>query len=98
MPSRLSTQIVFFIGVAGASVVGVLGGCTHMSQQGLASALPSLDEPSNFYRLASSGARSMTVYETRTVSFALDRIDQRGLPLDQTYRHPATGKGVKSYV
>jgi subtilisin family serine protease len=38
------------------------------------------------------------VYESRTVSFALDRIDQRGLPLDQTYRHPATGKGVTVYV
>ena len=37
-------------------------------------------------------------YESRTVSFALDRIDQRDLPLDQTYRHPATGKGVTVYV
>ena len=100
MASRVPTQIVFFIGVAGASVVGVLGGCTHMSRQDWASSLPSLDEdvPGSFYRLASSGARTMTVYETRTVSFALDRIDQRGLPLDQTYRHPATGKGVTVYV
>jgi len=37
-------------------------------------------------------------YESRTVSFALDRIDQRDMPLDQTYRHPATGKGVTVYV
>jgi subtilisin family serine protease len=37
-------------------------------------------------------------YESRTVSFALDRIDQRDLPLDHTYRHPATGKGVTVYV
>jgi subtilisin family serine protease len=33
-----------------------------------------------------------------TVSFALDRIDQRALPLDRTYRHGATGKGVTVYV
>jgi subtilisin family serine protease len=32
------------------------------------------------------------------VSFALDRIDQRDLPLDHTYRHPATGRGVTVYV
>jgi len=38
------------------------------------------------------------MYESRTVSFALDRIDQRNLPLDQTYRHPLTGKGVTVYV
>ena len=37
-------------------------------------------------------------YESRTVSFALDRIDQRDMPLDQTYRHPGTGKGVTVYV
>jgi subtilisin family serine protease len=39
-----------------------------------------------------------TVYEATTVSFALDRIDQRTLPLDRTYRHGATGKGVTVYV
>jgi subtilisin family serine protease len=38
------------------------------------------------------------VYEATTVSFALDRIDQRTLPLDRTYRHGATGKGVTVYV
>ncbi|MEO7182378.1 MAG: S8 family peptidase [Gemmatimonadaceae bacterium] len=36
--------------------------------------------------------------ESQTVSFALDRIDQRSLPLDRTYRHYGTGSGVTVYV
>jgi subtilisin family serine protease len=36
--------------------------------------------------------------ETRTVSLALDRIDQHDLPLDRTYRHFGTGQGVTVYV
>src|SRR6185436_9230126 len=38
------------------------------------------------------------VFETQTVSLALDRIDQHGLPLDHTYRRQGTGAGVKVYV
>ena len=36
--------------------------------------------------------------EAHTVSFALDRIDQRTLPLDRTYRHYGTGRDVTVYV
>ena len=36
--------------------------------------------------------------ESQTVSLALDRIDQRTLPLDQTYRHFGSGRGVSIYV
>ncbi|HEX9484610.1 MAG TPA: S8 family peptidase [Gemmatimonadaceae bacterium] len=36
--------------------------------------------------------------EARTVSFALDRIDQRSLPLDRTYRHFGSGRDVTVYV
>ena len=36
--------------------------------------------------------------ESHTVSFALDRIDQRLLPLDQTYKHFGSGRGVTVYV
>ena len=38
------------------------------------------------------------LFETRTVSLALDRIDQRELPLDKTYRRRGTGRGVTVYV
>jgi subtilisin family serine protease len=36
--------------------------------------------------------------ESPTVSLALDRIDQRRLPLDSTYRHHGSGAGVTVYV
>jgi subtilisin family serine protease len=54
-------------------------------------------------RVASAGssvtkAVATPFVESQTVSFALDRIDQRALPLDQTYRHYGTGSGVSVYV
>ena len=63
----------------------------------MSNAAPPIAEAGSFYSLASSSVRS-TIYEAPTVSFALDRIDQRELPLDRTYRHGATGKGVTVYV
>jgi subtilisin family serine protease len=36
--------------------------------------------------------------EAPTISLALDRIDQHELPLDHTYRHFGSGKGVTVYV
>ena len=36
--------------------------------------------------------------ESQTVSLALDRIDQHLLPLDQTYKHFGSGRGVTIYV
>jgi subtilisin family serine protease len=39
-----------------------------------------------------------TLVEEQTLSLALDRIDQRELPLDRTYRHFGTGRGVTVYV
>lgn len=36
--------------------------------------------------------------EEQTLSVALDRIDQRELPLDRTYRHFGSGRGVTIYV
>lgn len=35
---------------------------------------------------------------TSTSSWGLDRIDQRSLPLDQSFSTPATGKGVTVYI
>src|SRR3954468_7476383 len=98
MRSRVSlkTSTLTALAVVGATVV--LVGCAQISQPGLASTTPSLAGSSSIYTLASSSARSATVYTSRTISFALDRIDQRGLPLDQLYTHSETGKGVTVYV
>src|SRR6185436_13290597 len=98
MRSRVSTQTSFLTALAAAGVAVALVGCARLSQPGLASTTPSLAGSSSFYSLVSSSARVSTVYSSRTISFALDRIDQRGLPLDQTYSHAATGKGVTVYV
>jgi subtilisin family serine protease len=97
MRSRAFTHnsIAFALGAVAASVI--VAGCAHVAQPALAGKGTSLPESGTIYSLASSSARS-TMYESRTISFALDRIDQRSLPLDQTYRHPATGKGVTVYV
>ena len=49
--------------------------------------------------VSSAGTSLTTAYtEARTVSLALDRIDQRDLPLDRTYRHFGTGRNVTVYV
>lgn len=49
--------------------------------------------------IAASPVTVTTAYvEAATVSLALDRIDQRALPLDRTYRHFGTGSGVTVYV
>jgi subtilisin family serine protease len=97
MRSRNQTHngIAFALGAVSAAIV--LAGCAQMSRPALSSGAPSLEEPSTLY-LASSSARPVSIYENSTISFALDRIDQRDLPLDHTYRHPATGKGVTVYV
>ncbi|HET7373442.1 MAG TPA: S8 family peptidase [Gemmatimonadaceae bacterium] len=98
MRFRTSTLISFGFGAVAMTTSMIVGGCARASRPGLASAAPAFAETGSLYRLASSSARSTTIYESPTVSFALDRIDQRNLPLDQTYRRTATGKGVTVYV
>jgi len=83
-PSR---SIVTALALAAA----VLGGCA-----------PATRTTGSSPRVASAGTSVASVptafVESQTVSFALDRIDQRSLPLDHTYRHFGTGEGVSVYV
>jgi subtilisin family serine protease len=97
MFTHLSThRLVVALGVS--CEMATLVSCAHVSQSKSVSVAPPRLESTSIYSLASSSVRSTSVYESHTISFALDRIDQRDLPLDHTYRHPATGKGVTVYV
>ena len=79
------------VGGAGAAILG----CARASQPGLSSTKPTV-ATAGYYSFAANSARPLLA--ARTVSFALDRIDQRDLPLDHTYRHAGTGRGVTIYV
>src|SRR5689334_19109199 len=87
--------------VQGALVAGVasaaLIGCAHGAQPG-AYASQSVATAGNFLASDATYTTSRSLHELHTISFALDRIDQRGLPLDHTYRHVGTGRGVTIYV
>src|SRR5436305_7386203 len=78
----------------GAAAVAIFG-CAQASQPGLSSTKPTV-ATAGYYSFAANSARPLVA--AHTVSFALDRIDQRDLPLDHTYRHAGTGHGVTVYV
>lgn len=56
------------------------------------------DAPSVSAAGASYASVPTTLIEEATLSLALDRIDQQELPLDRTYRHFGTGRGITVYV
>src|SRR5262245_60318853 len=95
MRYRVPTSIRFSVAIIG--IVAAVVGCARVSQTGLTHTVPLADPSSSLYSLASSSARP-TIIESQTISFALDRIDQRMPPLDRTYRRAATGRGVTVYV
>ena len=97
MRARVSWQTNYSFQFAAIGVLFVCTGCVQLVDRSTQQPAPPVVEAGSFYSLASSSVRS-TIYEGPTVSFALDRIDQRALPLDRTYRHGATGKGVTVYV
>jgi len=82
-------------GVAYGAAAAAIFGCAQASQPGLSSTKPTVATAGNF-SFAENSARPLVA--AHTVSFALDRIDQRDLPLDHTYRHTGTGRGVTVYV
>src|ERR1051325_1488549 len=89
---RASNNNLFVVSAAALGAAALLVGCAHATRESR--------EPSSagLYRLASSSVRMTTLYESRTTSFALDRIDQHYLPLAPTSRHSGTGRGVTVYV
>ena len=88
---RISAERVATIALA----VSLLG-CTTATRTGVESTRPTFASAGAFLANVGAGARGM--FESQTVSLALDRIDQRGLPLDKTYRRTGTGHGVTVYV
>ena len=90
MPSRVHSPLRA-LRTAAVVTATLVGGCA-----------PATRGSSNGPRVSAAGTSVATVpttfVESQTVSFALDRIDQRSLPLDQTYRHYGTGSGVTVYV
>lgn len=95
---RFRTDISNRLRSAAACVAsaGMVFGCAHASQSGT-SAAPLVVGAGSLSRF-SFAADARPLHESHTRSFALDRIDQRGLPLDHTYRHTGTGRGVTVYV
>jgi subtilisin family serine protease len=89
--ARFTTRFAAITTVIAASL-GCAQGTTQSGTHAATSAFSTTG--AHVWPAASAGA----VVESRTVSFALDRIDQRDLPLDNTFRRSGTGKDVTIYV
>lgn len=100
MSYRFNTSITTrsVAGLATGTLAASLLGCTHATRSGVepSTAAPSFAAAGSLLSSIRNTARSL--FETPTVSLALDRIDQRDLPLDHTYRRKGTGRGVVVYV
>jgi subtilisin family serine protease len=93
---ELTTRFASRTIAIGAFSLTVLN-CTHaVTESAVAPARPSLGSAGALLTALSNSARNL--FESQTLSLALDRIDQRQLPLDRTYRRHGTGRGVTVYV
>ena len=87
------------LGTAGRRVAVAIAtltfvGCMHRSGSDVPAATPTLSAS----KPRAGVSPSLATTESQTISLALDRIDQRELPLDHTYRRQGTGRGVVVYV
>jgi len=89
------TRISAERGATIALAVSLLG-CTTATRTGLEATRPTFASAGALLSNIENGVRG--TFESQTLSLALDRIDQRGLPLDRTYRRTGTGHGVTVYV
>ena len=81
------------------ALTATLLGCMQAAPQASVSPSPETGRGSRTGALLTAiGNRTLSLFENETVSFALDRIDQRDLPLDKHYRRAGTGSGVVIYV
>jgi subtilisin family serine protease len=94
MSQRFTTRITTK-SVATTALAVCLLGCTQPSRIGVESTRPTFSSAGA--SLSVSGS-TRGLFESQTFSLALDRIDQRALPLDRTYRRTGTGRGVAVYV
>ena len=97
MRIRGNTQLRHCAAALGTGVA--LFGCAQATQTGKAPTA-SISAAGTFFGSVNTfdSRAPLPVVESRTLSFALDRIDQRRLPLDRAYRRGGTGKGVTVYV
>lgn len=86
--------------ISGAlAAAAVLTSCTQFAKAGFdADRMAEREGASTMFSLASLTRGNTAVVASRTMSLALDRIDQRQLPLDATYRRSGSGRGVTVYV
>ena len=80
------------------AVTAALTSCAQHAHSSFSDAQPAVVEANSIFGLASAMHRSTSTIVSRTMSLALDRIDQRQLPLDATYRRAGSGRGVTVYV
>ena len=86
--------------ICGGVVVAivVLTSCAQFARSNSGDVQPAVHDATSIFSLASALRRNTTTLTSRTTSLALDRIDQRQLPLDATYRRSGSGRGVTVYV
>jgi len=86
--------------ITGGTLVlaAVLTSCAQLAHSNVPDVQPAIVEANSIFGLASVLHRDASTLVSTTTSLALDRIDQRQLPLDAMYRRTGSGRGVTVYV